>query len=567
MLTFSASVAFFAVLLTWIIWKLARIGQRESTLPPGPPTVALLGNVHLLPTQSIWMKLTEWAREYGDFYSLKLGSDTAIVLTSMKAVKELLDQQSGLTSDRPKSYFAETTFEGLHAATMSYNNTLRLFRKTMQPMLNSSGAIQHQPIQIAEATQLMHDLLHSPNMSLLLDLFMEILISLTNHQRVYTHLERYSTSVTTSIVFGKRFPEYDCAEVEGIFQSLNATARIFEPGAHPPVDQLPILNYIPDRWAKWKRMAKWGNRLVRRIYFHLLSVAEDRVRDGKENGSFLEGVIKRREEYGLTRREVAFLGGVLLEGGVHTTSLFLQWMILSLIAFPEVQKKAQEEMDRVIGQERAPRLEDFADLPYCRALVNELHRFRPVAPISIPHAMLDDGTYRNCFLLKGTTLFMNAWGIYHDPDVYENPEIFNPDRYLQNEFGAKPGVDVSDFRNNIIFGSGRRICPGIHVANTSLALNAMNLLWAFHFSPAIDSNTGKPVPVNILDLKNVSAVSFVNPNSKDLFLAPKSFSCSIKPRSVAHAAIIEEEFLAARTAFEKFESAPKELERVDEVFV
>ncbi|KAF5367009.1 hypothetical protein D9758_003845 [Tetrapyrgos nigripes] len=186
-------------------------------------------------------------------------------------------------------------------------------------------------------------------------------------------------------------------------------------------------------------------------------------------------LIKNQDEY-RTRKLVGYLGGALLDGGAHTTSAFLLSMVLCLIAFPEVQKKAHEEIDCIIGQDHAPRLEDFASLPYCQALLNETHRFCPVAPLGIPHAMLTDGLYRGYVLPKRSIVFINAY-------VYKDPETFNPDRYLQNEFGAKPGVDTSHFGNNIVFGSGRRICPGQHLANTSLALNVMNLLWAFEFSP------------------------------------------------------------------------------------
>ncbi|THV01085.1 cytochrome P450 [Dendrothele bispora CBS 962.96] len=415
--------------------------------------------------------LTEWAREYGDLYSLKIGPDTTIVVTSMKAVKELMEQQSGLTCDRPRSYILDILHEGYHAATMRYNERWRLLRKSMHSILTPDGVVAHQPVQVAEATQLMYDLLHSP-------------------EDFYTHVRRYSTSVITSIVFGKRFPQYNCPEVKGIFKSLSAGEAAAEYGAHPPVDQLPFLKYVPERWASWKRKAKLGNRLFCRNIFHLLSLCEDRIQCGEGNGCFLEDVIQNQEKYRLTRKMIGYLGGVLLDGGAHTTSAFLQSMILSLIAFPEAQKQAHEELDHVIGEDRAPRLEDFVNLPYCQALINETHRFCPVAPLGIPHAIFKDGQYRDYILPQGAVVFINVY-------VYEDPEIFNPGRYLQNEFGTKPGINVSDFRNNIVFGSGRRVCPGMHLANNSLALNVMNLLWAFEFSPAIDPKTGKPVPVDV----------------------------------------------------------------------
>ncbi|KAK7437469.1 hypothetical protein VKT23_018540 [Stygiomarasmius scandens] len=525
------------VVVAWMIFKLANVGRREATLPPGPPTVPLLGNMNIFPTEFAFFKLTEWARRYGDIYSLKIGPDTVVVVTSMKAVKELIDQQSSLTCDRPKSYMAETMYGDVHMTLINYNENWRLLRKNMHSILTPAGAAKHQPIQHAEATQLMYELLHSP-------------------ERFFTHIKRYSTSVIASVVFGKHFPRYECPEIDAIFKSVDAAERVFEIGAHPPIDQLPFLNYIPDRWARWKRMAKWGNRLSARIYFHLLKVCEERIQRGEENGCYLENVIKHQEEYGLTRRMTGYLGGVFLDGASHTTSAFLQNVIMCLTAFPEAQRKAQEEIDRVIGHNHVPRLEDLDQLPYCQAIINETHRFRPIAPLGIPHAMRADGQYRNYLLPKGTMIFINTWGIYHDPEMYDDPEVFNPDRYLGNPTGTKAGVDIRDFRNtNIAFGGGRRICPGMHLANASLALNVMNLLWAFDFSPAVDPSTGNTIPVDIFNYE------------KGAFYAPAPFSCTIKSRSAAKALIIEEEFLNAQNIFRKFEDiGTVELEPVDETF-
>ncbi|KAF5367006.1 hypothetical protein D9758_003848 [Tetrapyrgos nigripes] len=448
-------------------------------------------------------------------------------------------------------YMADVMYEGVHAALMRYNDTWRRLRKTMHAILTPAGTMEHLPIQEAEATQLMYDLLHSSGVSAFLHSTSAQPAYFTYQNDLCTHLRRYSTSVISSVVFGKRFPRHDCPEMDAIFESVDAAETNFEVGAYPPVDQLPFLNYIPQRRARWKRMAKWGNKLATRTYYHLSGLVEERIESGQENGCYLETVIKNQEEYGLSRKLVGYLGGVLLDGGSHTTSAFLLSMVLCLIAYPEVQKKTHEEIDRVIGQDRAPRLEDFASLSYCQALINETHRFRPVAPLGIPHAMLTDGLYRGYVLPKGSMVFINAWGIYHDPDVYEDPETFNPDRYLQNEFGAKPGVDTSEFRNNIIFGSGRRICPGQHLANTSLALNVMNLLWAFEFAP--DETTQKKGTK--IDIPNYRKGSFYKP-------AP--FPCSIKPRSAAKVSIIEEQFSSASGLFEKFESGDSEIKDLDD---
>ncbi|KAL0565801.1 hypothetical protein V5O48_016223 [Marasmius crinis-equi] len=237
-----------------------------------------------------------------------------------------------------------------------------------------------------------------------------------------------------------------------------------------------------------------------------------------------------------------YLGGALLEGGSDTTSQFLHTMILAMIIYSEVQQKAQAELDRVVGPNRLPTLEDFPSLPYVQAIIRETHRIRPVAPL-IPHASTALEEYNGYLIPEGSIIFVNIWGIYHDPDIYDDPETFNPERYLKTENGTRSGVDGSDLRPNLQFGCGRRICPGIHLAQNSINLDTMRLLWAFTFSRATDPRNGKDIDVS-LDLKNYS---------KGLITGPLPFKASITPRSSATAETIEREFRDATDTFAKFE--------------
>jgi len=248
-----------------------------------------------------------------------------------------------------------------------------------------------------------------------------------------------------------------------------------------------------------------------------------------------------------------YLGGVLIEGGSDTSSSFLQSLILTLVAYPEAQRKAHEEIDRVIGKDRAPVYEDIQDLPYIRAVINESHRFRPVAPLAIPHATTSDVEYKGYIIPAGSTTFVNNWGIFHDSKVYDEPEIFNPDRFLESEFGTKVEARDSDKdrRNNLAFGSARRICPGIHLAMNSLILNTMNLLWGFDFNPAKNSSGQDIEP----DLWNYV---------KGILTCPNPFECTITPRSQEHAEIIKRQFANCTPSFLPYEH---EISNEDKVFV
>ncbi|KAJ7843055.1 cytochrome P450 [Mycena olivaceomarginata] len=506
--------------LCLFLW-LRNVGSREAGLPPGPPTVPLLGNLHLFPTEFAHYKFTEWARKYGGIYSLKMGPGTAIVLTDAAAVKELMDKRSGSTVDRPPMHVADLVAGGLNMVLSRYTENWRTLRRTAHTILTPQASARHLPIQQAEASQLLHDLLRHP-------------------QGFYTHIRRYSNSVILSVLYGKRAPRYETPETTAFFNAQHEWELVLEPGATPPVDLIPILKYIPERWAKWKRDCAKTRKLQRDLYFGLLDETKERLRNGDENGSYMEEILTRQEEFGMDREITGYLGGVLIEGGSDTTSSYLQSLILALIAYPETQRKAQEEVDRVVGEHRMPTLNDLEEMPYIRAMILETHRFRPVAPLMIPHCTLTAEEYNGFIIPQGTTIFVNAWGIFHDPELYDDPENFIPDRYLLTENGTKPGVDGSDLRPTYAFGVGRRICPGIHLAQNSININAMNLVWAFNFTTDTDAE-GNPIELDTFDYQ------------KGILTGPRPFKCKISPRSVEKAEIIEREFLEAADTFSKFE--------------
>jgi hypothetical protein len=114
-------------------------------------------------------------------------------------------------------------------------------------------------------------------------------------------VQRYSSSVILSILYGKRAPRYDTSEITALYKYMHEWERLLQPGATPPVDMIPILKSIPERWAKWKRDCRRVRNLQRELYFGLLDETKKRVQAGEENGSYMEEVLARQEEFGLDR--------------------------------------------------------------------------------------------------------------------------------------------------------------------------------------------------------------------------------------------------------------------------
>lgn len=160
-----------------------------------------------------------------------------------------------------------------------------------------------------------------------------------------------------------------------------------EPGNTPPVDIYSFLHWIPQRFfGNWVSRAKGVSAEMNKLYSGALDYVQERRRTVGNKGSFMDTVLDQNEKLGLTRHQLYFLGGVLMEGGSDTSSSVILAFIHAMTKWGGVLKKAQEEMDAVVGEDRTPQWSDYGKLPYAAATVKEAMRWRPVVPLAFPHA-------------------------------------------------------------------------------------------------------------------------------------------------------------------------------------
>ncbi|KAH8093929.1 cytochrome P450 [Cristinia sonorae] len=514
-------------LLIWAVVRIYMMGSRDPNLPPGPPTIPVLGNAHLWPTKQVYLQFTEWMKAFGDIYSLKIGDQT-MILNTPRLVHLLLDQRTAATADRPPIFLVQY-INPYNVPLMRHGPMWKEYRRVFREILSREACVAHMPLQHAEASQLMYDLLKEP-------------------ENFFTHIRRYSSSLILSVAFGLRCPRYKNSYISRFFVVQRENDTIFGPGGTPPLDIFPILKYVPERWAKWKTVAKRIKHHHRALWFDLLAVVEKRISDGKRQGCFMEDMRDRQGRDGFDRNSVAFIGSNLMEAGSDTTSIVLQWFMSMMTAYPEVRKRAQKEIDEVVGSSRSPTFDDWDSLPYVQAIIKEVHRFRPIVPQLLPHRNTEDTVIDGYVIPSGSTVFINFWGINHDPEAFDHPEVFNPDRFIRSEFGTREGADNFGRRDDLLFGSGRRSCPGMDLAVNSIKINAMNLLWGFDFDLAQDAS-GKPIPIDL------------NDTTDGVLLTQKPFKCVITPRSSKHVEVMRGNYASARDVFVQFEHELTDSER------
>jgi len=205
--------------------------------------------------------------------------------------------------------------------------------------------------------------------------------------------------------------------------------------------------------------------------------------------------------------------GVLYGAGTDTSVTTISTFILAMTRYPEVFKKVQEEMDRVVGTERLPDFDDRDSLPYLECVFKEVYRWNPPLPINFPHRVMSDDEYRGYDIPEGAMILTNIWAMTREQPFYPNPEEFRPERFMEMDSATAEARDP----RNMVFGFGRRVCPGRHFADTNIWMVLASMVATVDIRRARDALGREIVP----------EAAFVS-----AFTAhPKPFTCDIRPRS------------------------------------
>ncbi|KAI0066959.1 cytochrome P450 [Artomyces pyxidatus] len=490
-----------AVVLGLVAALIAALARRYSRspwrkLPPGPRGWPFLGNALSL-SGNQWLTFNEWKNTYGDVVYLSALGQPMIVLNTQEAARELLDRRAGIYSDRPNNIVAAGVLcGGLAIFFQSYGPLWRKMRKATHEALNRGITGPFQPAQLREAVVLTCDMLTQPT-------------------TWRSHLQRASSSMVMSVTYDTPPME---AEDDPIVKDVNEFSehilRSAVPGAHL-VEVFTWMKYIPSRFAKWKRDAEEAHANFSRVFEDLYNSVGTKLANGINRPSFSASLLKDAGHNQLSVRENAWLAATMYLAGAETTSTALEWWMLGIVAYPETQRRAQTELDAVVGRTRIPTFADLPHLPYLYAMVKEALRWGTLGPLGLPHRSTRDDWYQGMFIPAGTICIPNLWAMHRDPEIYgADAHHFNPARFLDKEGQLKDARE----EGHLMYGFGRRVCVGRHVANDSLFIDMAVMLWACTLEPAKDEG-GEVVSIDVDGRIDVG-----------LNVRPVPFSCSATPR-------------------------------------
>ncbi|CAL0305123.1 unnamed protein product [Lupinus luteus] len=476
---FLLTLIFIILLIKFLL--IANSRKKKSNLPPGPPTLPIIGNLHQLGTMP-HLSLQSLAHKYGPIIYLQLGQIPTVVVSSARLAKEVLKTHDLALANRPELYSAKYLFYNFTDIAFSpYGAYWRHIRKICILELLSTKRVQsYSSVRDEEVARLVHRVAGSYpgtiNLSKMLGL--------------------YANDVLCRIAFGRDFSEGGDYQRYGFQKMLDEYQELL--GGFSVGDFFPSMEFLHNLTGMKSRLQDTSRRFDQ-LLDQILNehMGCKKLEENKDLVDVLLEVQKNDlDELPLTRDNIKAIILDMFAAGTDTTFITLDWGMTELLMNPHVMEKAQNEVRSIVGDRRVVEENDLHQLQYMKAVIKEILRLHPPVPVLLPRESMEDIVLEGYKIPAETRVFVNAWAVGRNHENWEDHNAFKPERFL----GSNIDYRGQDFEL-IPFGAGRRICPAITFASAVVELALAQLLYSF------DWELPHGITAKDLDLTDVFGIS------------------------------------------------------------
>ncbi|XP_008238686.1 PREDICTED: cytochrome P450 81E8-like [Prunus mume] len=433
--------------------------RRCENLPPSPPSLPILGHLHLLrpPVHRTFHRLSQ---KYGPVFSLWFGSRRVVIVSSPSAVEKCFTKNDIVLANRPRLLMGKhVLYNNTTMAGSPYGDHWRNLRRIGVTEIFSTARLQtFSGIRKDEVKHLLLKLSQNAR-----DGFAKV--------ELKSMFNELTFNIIMTMVAGKRYYGDDVSvdkEEAKQFRQIMSDAFLYGSAANP-ADFLPILNWV-GRGGYEKKVKTLGKRTDA----FLQGLIDEHRRKGKNGTTMIDHLLSLQEsqpEY-YNDQIIKGLILVLLLAGTDTSAVTLEWALSNLLNNPHVLKKAKAELDVQLGQENLVDEPDLSKLPYLQSIISETLRLCPAAPLLVPHLSSEDCIIGGFDVPRDTMVLINAWALHRDPGLWDDPESFMPERFESGD----------NFSHKLLpFGLGRRSCPGVGLAQRVVGLTLGSLIQCFEW--------------------------------------------------------------------------------------
>uniref|UniRef100_A0A3Q0QZP9 Cytochrome P450 1A n=1 Tax=Amphilophus citrinellus TaxID=61819 RepID=A0A3Q0QZP9_AMPCI len=431
--------------------------QRSISCPPGPLPWPVIGNAAQL-GNAPHLYFTRMVKKYGNVFQIKLGSRTVVVLNG-ESIKQALVKQGSEFSGRPDFTSFKYISNGNSLAFGTSTDWWKVHRKVAQSTVrmfstgNPHTKKKFENHVLSEGKELLR-----------------LFLRKTKEDKYFqpmTYLVVSTANIMSAVCFGKRYSYEDEEFQQLVGRNDQFTQTV---GAGSIVDVMPWLQYFPNPiktiFDNFKQLNLEFSAFIRdKVMEHRKTIQSSTIRDMTD--AFIVALDQISDKMGLSEKDyVTATVGDVFGASQDTLSTALQWIILLLVKYPEIQVRLQQEVDKVVDRSRLPSIEDQQQLPYIMAFIYEVMRYTSFAPLTIPHSTTTDTSIMGYTVPKNAVIFINQWSINHDPGIWSHPDTFDPERFLRQN-----GALNKDLTSNVlIFSLGKRRCIGEELSKLKLFL-------------------------------------------------------------------------------------------------
>nr|WMP39848.1 cytochrome P450 83B1-like protein [Physalis pubescens] len=446
------------IILSFLLPKAKRNGK--NILPPGPLKLPFKGNFHQFDSVNPHTYFLKLSKKYGKIFSLKFCSTPVVVISSAKLAKEVMKTQDLTFCSRPSTLCQKKfSYNGQDIASSPYNDNWKELRKI---------CVTHLFSKVQYFVPIRED---KPVSRMIKEISQQAVTSRT------TNLSSILISLTTTIIcrvaFGIRYDE-ETRERRNFNELLKVTEEMLV--SFFVSDFFPLFGWI-DNLSKKINILEKNFKDLDEFYEGLIEQHLSPPRPhSMEKGDIIDLLLQLKKDKStpidLTLDNIKAIIMNMLVGGTNTSAATIIWAMTSLIANPNAMKKVQEEIRESVGKKSIVSEDDVQNLPYFKAVIKETFRLYPPAPLLVPRETMRNSVLEGYEIKAKSIIYVNAWAIARDPEIWENPEKFIPERFLNSDFQGQ------NFEL-IPFGAGRRGCPAMTVGVATVELVLSNLLYAF----------------------------------------------------------------------------------------
>ncbi|XP_053388301.1 cytochrome P450 1A1-like [Mercenaria mercenaria] len=472
------SVLLIAFTVNLLLFKLFVVVKRKR-YPNGPFGLPVLGHLPFF-GKSPPITFSQWGQKYGDVFRIRMGSWNTVVVNGYEAIKEAAEKTDDAFSGRPEfmtqKLLQEITGE-ISLAFGPFDDIYLQHRKVV------ATALRHFTCRKSRFTE---DLISEEAVQLVENLLKK---SKQEPVDIRENIQYATGSVIYQMLYGRGIDLKE--QLNRMVESANKFIKFT--GSGNPADVLPWLRYLmPWKITGFRNMNIYVEAIRKgRIENHIRSFSPGNVRDITDTflAADLQG--KNRNERGLTRSRLLNSTADLQGAGFDTSNKSLQWLILYMSMYPEVQECVQHEIDEVIGSGRRIELVDKSRLTYTEATILEVMRMTTIVPFALPKLTIKDTTLGGYDIDKGTVVFFNLHSVSYDKEFWGDPQTFRPERLIDEN----NKLNTEKCNHILPFGLGRRRCVGEFLARMEQFLLFTNVIRRCRFSkPADESYDMEPDP-------------------------------------------------------------------------